>query len=802
MSRQRVLIICLVLVAVLAAAGLGIWQVRRVIGEARAQLAAAQRELRADPESESGSQSSESATTESTTPPSASTQIPASGRQPIAAVQRACSQMDELERSLGPTLGLSSVADPVAQLVSHLPRVGQQSAGTLSLASAAGETYAALHQACDALDPVLRSEGQDVASLVAALAPARDELRAASARLSAAESKLETIDTGSLDDTARGLAVTLRERVPGLRARIALLAELPGLLGQDGPRSYLILGQNRDELRPTGGFIGTSGIVTFDRGRLVRREYGSSYDLRLPPNLLVPPPAGLTRYMGAGYWHLYESNWWPDFPASARQARYFYNILRTDEIAGVLAIDQEFIAMLLDVTGPIEVAEYGEMVTRENLHERLEHYVHDLPSPNEQSRKGFITALFGMLAERLEQLPSERSADLAQVLEWAFLGQNAQVWLADERAQQAVASVGWDGRMLSTGGDYLFAVSANVSGNSFGGFKINRLVKQALAYDVTEDADGRLVGHATLTLRNGGMPDLGARRPDVYRNYFRLYVPEGSELLSAAGFESGAEAFAECGRMAIGGLLVVGPGQERTLSLVYRLPPSITIESYTLLVQRQAGTPPLPLQLGRSGTFDGALTASVTSPQAFRVDGGHLVPDRWTPSIQPVPSASACQIHSEAPKVLARPSTLSIPRLGVSAPVADLGVDANGTLQAPENGDVIGWYAQTARPGQVGNVIASGHVDWNKKLAVFSGLDRLVSGDEIDITAQDGSRYRYAVDWVKSVDAYTAPLAEILGPTSERWLTLITCGGTFDPLTRDFSHRVVVRARLVGSGEP
>lgn len=796
MSRQRVLVACIALVTVLAVVGLGVWQVQRAIGTAREQFDAVRRDVRGDEPAAQSTPSGTSASPEAVASPSTSTPPATAGGQPMAAVQRACSQMGELEQSLGPTVGLASVADPVAQLVAHLPQVGQQNTGILTLASAAGETFAALRQACDALDPMLRAEGQDIASLVAGLAPARDELRAASARLSAAESKLASVDTASLDDTSRSLAVTLSERVPGLRARITLMAEVPGILGQDGPRSYLVLGQNRDELRPTGGFIGTSGLITFDQGRLVRREYGSSYDLRLPPDILVPPPAGLSRYMGAGYWHLYESNWWPDFPASAQQARYFYNILRPDEIAGVLAIDQEFIALLLDVTGPIEVPEYGEVVTRENLGQRLEFYVHDLPSPDEQSRKGFITALFGRLAERIEDLPRDRSADLARVLEWAFLGQNAQVWLANQREQDAVAGTGWDGRMLTTDGDFLFPVSANVSGNFFGGFKINRLIKQELQYSVAQDSDGRLVGHALLTLRNNGKPDPEARRPDVYRNYFRLYVPANSELLSADGFQDPAETFAECGKTAIGGLVVVGPGEERTLSLTYRLPPSVTAEGYSLLVQRQAGTSAVPFRLHAGGPFDADLATSLTSPKLFKADGQHMAAARWTPSTQPATSSSLCQIHSEPPKLLARPTQLLIPRIGVSAPVVDLGVDADGTLQAPDTGGDVGWYTQTARPGQVGNVIASGHVDWERSAAVFWGLRELATGDLIDVVAEDGGHHQYAVDWVKHVDTDSAPLAEILGPTSERWLTLITCGGPFNPVTRDYTQRVIVRAKL------
>jgi hypothetical protein len=67
------------------------------------------------------------------------------------------------------------------------------------------------------------------------------------------------------------------------------------------------------------------------------------------------------------------------------------------------------------------------------------------------------------------------------------------------------------------------------------------------------------------------------------------------------------------------------------------------------------------------------------------------------------------------------------------------------------------------------------------------------------VVGQDGARYRYEVEWSRSVDAWNAPLDQILGPTTQRWLTLITCGGTFNQTTREYSERLIVRARLAGT---
>src|SRR5439155_24130828 len=127
--------------------------------------------------------------------------------------------------------------------------------------------------------------------------------------LGSAETELSRVDEKTLDESTAQLYRGLRDRLPGIVARLSLTEQLPAMLGVDGPRTYLVLGQNSDELRPTGGFVGTSGTVTFEAGRLVRRKYGTSSTLNVPPDLRVTPPEPLQTFMGAGYWHLREANW-------------------------------------------------------------------------------------------------------------------------------------------------------------------------------------------------------------------------------------------------------------------------------------------------------------------------------------------------------------------------------------------------------------------------------------------------------------------------------------------------------------
>jgi LPXTG-site transpeptidase (sortase) family protein len=165
-----------------------------------------------------------------------------------------------------------------------------------------------------------------------------------------------------------------------------------------------------------------------------------------------------------------------------------------------------------------------------------------------------------------------------------------------------------------------------------------------------------------------------------------------------------------------------------------------------------------------------------------------------TPTEGPPPTPSPNFIPgSDAP--IAR---LVIPSVDIDAPVITMGVDPDGVMQSPFNGYDTAWYDFSARPGFGGNAVFSGHVDYyDIGPAVFWGLKDLDPGDVIEVHLGDGTVYRYATVSRQAYDAVTAPVAEIVGHTPVETVTLITCSGTFNSLTRQYDERLVVRAERI-----
>ncbi len=146
------------------------------------------------------------------------------------------------------------------------------------------------------------------------------------------------------------------------------------------------------------------------------------------------------------------------------------------------------------------------------------------------------------------------------------------------------------------------------------------------------------------------------------------------------------------------------------------------------------------------------------------------------------------------------PVAIRIEQAGVDAPI-ETGSIVDGVMQNPTGPWVVIWYDELAVPGEGGNAVMAGHVDyWDTGPAIFWHLRDLVPGDLIQVTTEDGEGLEYASEWSKLYKVATdltpeVIREEIVGPTGQESLTLITCGGPFDPDTGEYLERMVIRAR-------
>jgi LPXTG-site transpeptidase (sortase) family protein len=149
------------------------------------------------------------------------------------------------------------------------------------------------------------------------------------------------------------------------------------------------------------------------------------------------------------------------------------------------------------------------------------------------------------------------------------------------------------------------------------------------------------------------------------------------------------------------------------------------------------------------------------------------------------------------PHADARFTRLAVPVLGIDAPVQEKGVDSRNRMEEPDTKDVVAWYHFTSKPGFGSNAVISGHVDWYGTHGVFARLRELKVGDEVVLEFSDGVRLTYRVTSTEVWPLDNAPVRQIVGPTREEVVTLITCEGQFDRERDDYDARRVVRAKRV-----
>ncbi len=169
------------------------------------------------------------------------------------------------------------------------------------------------------------------------------------------------------------------------------------------------------------------------------------------------------------------------------------------------------------------------------------------------------------------------------------------------------------------------------------------------------------------------------------------------------------------------------------------------------------------------------------------------IPDDPVPTL--LLSAVPTSADPTAPRQTLPPIRVLVPTIDVDSLVVETGIK-DGEWQVPKF--VVGHLDGTANPGENGNMTMSGHVSSVASGNVFARLDQARNGEDVYVYTKAG-QYLYRVYEIKIVPNNDI---SVLDPTPDPTLTLITCAGTWNPIARDYSHRLIVKARLFQDAAP
>jgi hypothetical protein len=557
---------------------------------------------------------------------------------------------------------------PILPYLSPLPKIGPLADAApylLEMADAGTEAAAygfrALKPALEELQTAESDESM-LPALLAAIADGRSDLAKTSLALDRlAEARAQISDVESLPWRVRTLLEKGDEWLPIGQdfSRIALV--LPELAGFNGPRRYLLLAQNEDELRPTGGFISGAGYLEVDDGQIVDLEFGDANLVdawevagKSFGKLTKPydtPPEPLQEFMLLDLFLFRDANFWPDFAISGQKAMDLYAYGRdVPPLDGAIGIDQQFLKSLLNGLGPVSLPETGEQINSQNIISSLQEAWTLQDGVFE--RKAFLGLFAAAIQNRIQNGFNDIDPlYLANQLFYSLEQKDLQIYSRDPETAAILAANNWDGRLHQTdNGDVLMIVDTNMSYN-----KANSLIDRSATYDVQLASDGDVEAQLTVNHTHHGEPSdeicwqgvtdeyqnqesYKALIDKCYWNYMRIYVPEGSVLLEGPqhlipgetwfgdyDIQRESETLSEIpGFTTFDSWMLLPRGEEISSQFRYTLPGSVVREAgesyeYSLDILKQAGTRAQHVQV--SVTIPAGKTILSASPTPAAVEG-------------------------------------------------------------------------------------------------------------------------------------------------------------------------------------
>lgn len=383
-----------------------------------------------------------------------------------------------------------------------------------------------------------------------------------------------------------------------LRRAAPIARVLPSLMGHNTTKTYLFLLQNNSELRPTGGFIGTYGIIKIRNGEITSFSTENSYNLddRVKGKLFNPPPAPLRIYNSTDALFFRDSNWSPDFRVSAAKAVSLYaQEGGREKFDGVLAVTPTFIESLLGLTGVITVD--GTTFTPENFRDTLQDQVtfsFSQRGVDQTQRKEVIGEMGKKLMADVFALPQEQWRDLWEVLLGNLIQKQMLLQFNDPELQRFAEAQSWAGALATPADDNFMIVDANLAS-----LKTDPVMERVIDYAL--DATGEQP-RATLTITYRHTAAEFTKKITRYRTYVRFYVPKGSTLIESSGADATDRSTRtgtvtteeELEHTVFGAFKSIEPGTTEQFRVTYALPQAIqdqiTGKHYRLLAQKQPGT--------------------------------------------------------------------------------------------------------------------------------------------------------------------------------------------------------------------
>ena len=451
--------------------------------------------------------------------------------------------------------------------------------------------------------------GQKSPSITDTLKVGLAEAEKAFDEIQQAAEKTADIDPDDLPAEISSRVRLAKEKISEISDTLQTVSEhfpaLLKLLGDRYPHRYLILLQNNNEIRPTGGFIGSYAIIDVNDGYIENLTVHDVYDIDGSYGGIIEPPEEFLPF--TSNWRFRDSNYSPDFTYSAKKARWFLEKQGGPSVDTVIAINQGLLRDFMEITGPIQVGDFGQLNSK-NYNLLLSYVIEGKiwgPENPKHILKVFIPAFKEAILQE-SNLPKIGSKLLAAVQK-----KHIMMYSADEDIQALFDAIGTSGRVHQSAADEDYLSVINIA---TGGTKSEQFMQEEITHHTEISRHGDITNTVVLKrshlwsdaiyfewkeiLASYGfdqMPDwlidiLGRGRNKVST---RIYVPDGAILLEASDNSITTKYDKDLNKTYFFTRMNVAAGDSQEIWIKYSIPYQLDLEPtapYKLVVDKQPGS--------------------------------------------------------------------------------------------------------------------------------------------------------------------------------------------------------------------
>lgn len=450
---------------------------------------------------------------------------------------------------------------------------------------------------------------EDPGSLSDALQNGLEKTKEAIVHISAASEKIQKINEDLLPSDMKARVILAKEKIAEVADSLSAISEhfpaLLKLMGDRYPHRYLILLQNNNEIRPSGGFIGSYAIIDVNDGLIQNIEVFDSYDIDGSYGAVIEPPDEFKSF--TSNWRFRDSNYSHDFPTSAAKARWFLQKEGGPSVDTVIAINQGLLKDLLEISGPVQVGEFGKLDS--GNYELLLSYVIESKAFGPEDPKHILKVFIPAFKEAI--FKQQNISKVSTKLYKAVQQKHIMLYSSDEEVQAFFDAMDLSGRVYQEqeGEDYFSLVHISI-----GGTKSEKFIEEKISHQTHIDADGSLLNTVTISrkhtwddalynqwvavLKSYGLEDISQQAIDILgrgKNEVssRIYVPDGSILIDSSNEDILTKYDKDLNKTYFFTKFLVEAGETDTLTISYKLPFTLELENpntYRLIVEKQPGS--------------------------------------------------------------------------------------------------------------------------------------------------------------------------------------------------------------------